>query len=154
MSSPSKLRPLEKCSYLTPLPNSPCFADARLSKQLSVGVFQLRALTNPTPRTGTARPNPVHLEQRPHPLPGRTDQQTDLQQARGQHVLHGTAGTGRLLPGGQRLLPAGQRRPPALSAARSLPAGVGWGERPMPHTGALPSRHDFELFDWLSLLSL
>lgn len=149
MSSPSKLRPLEKCSHLTPLPNSPYFADVRLSKQLSGGTFQLHALTNPAPRIGTTRPNPAHLEQRPHPLCGRTDQQTDLQQARGQHVLHGTAGTGRLLPCGQRLLPSGQRRLPALSAARARPAG--WEGAAAPRTGTLPAGSYSAHFDWLFL---
>lgn len=74
---------------------------------------------------------PSHLEERPHPLPGHADQQADLQQARGQHVLHGTAGQGQP---GQRAAATPSRR-----AARPLPAGrtglgrvAGGGRAPAP----------------------
>lgn len=36
-------------------------------------------------------PDPPHLQERPQLLFGHADHQADLQQARGQHVLHGTA---------------------------------------------------------------
>lgn len=130
MSSPAKLRPLGKRSYLTPLPNSPSFADVRLSKQLSVRIFQLQALTNPASRTGTARPNPAHLEQRSHPLCGRTDQQTDLQQARGQHVLHGTAGQDGSFPAGSDSFPQDSGAFPPSAPPRPSPRRG--AERPCP----------------------
>lgn len=48
LHSSSKLRPLKKCNYLTPLPNYPYFADDRLPKQVFFKVRQLYAMITAT----------------------------------------------------------------------------------------------------------
>lgn len=66
-------------------------------------------------------PDPPHLQDRPQLLFGHADHQADLQQARGQRVLHGTAarsGTGRQ--------DATLRRLPSAPPVPSPQAAPGW----------------------------